>query len=180
MEHLLPGFHVLFAALLVGGQVLLYFAVLPSTWLIEDEGLRRRVTLVVAHRFTWIVGISLVGLIVTGLAQFYTDIFVPPDVRENMTEFHFGRVFMVKMLFVTILIIMIAVHGAVFGQRIGRISDAVQAGENRPVATCEQLREDPHLRWSSSSLMACWGSRSLALVFLGATLGNHAYSHNPL
>ena len=132
MEHLLPGFHVLFAALLVGGQVLLAFAVIPSTWLIDDEGLRRRVTLVVAHRFTWIVGISLVGLIVTGLAQFYTDIFVPPDIRENMTEYHFGRVFMVKMLFVTILIIMIAVHGAVFGQRIGRISDAVQGGRDGP------------------------------------------------
>ena len=173
MEHLLPGFHVLFAALLVGGQVLLYFAVLPSTWLIEDEGLRRRVTLVVAHRFTWIVGISLVGLIVTGLAQFYTDIFVPPDVRENMTEFHFGRVFMVKMLFVTILIIMIAVHGAVFGQRIGRISDAVQAGE----IDRGELEQARRTSLVFSSLMVLV---SIALVFLGATLGNHAYSHNPL
>ncbi len=173
MEHLLPGFHVLFAALLVGGQVLLYFAVLPSTWLIEDEGLRRRVTLVVAHRFTWIVGISLVGLIVTGLAQFYTDIFVPPDVRENMTEFHFGRVFMVKMLFVTILIIMIAVHGAVFGQRIGRISDAVQAGE----IDRGELEQARRTSLVFSSLMVLV---SIALVFLGATLGNHAYSHDPL
>ncbi len=173
MEHLLPGFHVLFAALLVGGQVLLVFAVMPSTWLIEDEGLRRRVTLVVAHRFTWIVGISLVGLIVTGLAQFYTDIFVPPDVRENMTEFHFGRVFMVKMLFVTILIIMIAVHGAVFGQRIGRISDAVQAGE----IDRGELEQARRTSLVFSTLMVLV---SIALVFLGATLGNHAYSHDPL
>ena len=173
MEHLLPGFHVLFAALLVGGQVLLYFAVLPSTWLIEDEGLRRRVTLVVAHRFTWIVGISLVGLIVTGLAQFYTDIFVPPGIREEMMEFHFGRVFMVKMLFVTILIIMIAVHGAVFGQRIGRISDAVQAGE-MDRGELEQARRTS-LVFSTLMVLV-----SIALVFLGATLGNHAYSHDPL
>ena len=173
MEHLLPGFHVLFAALLVGGQVLLYFAVLPSTWLIEDEGLRRRVTLVVAHRFTWIVGISLVGLIVTGLAQFYTDIFVPPGIREEMMEFHFGRVFMVKMLFVTILIIMIAVHGAVFGQRIGRISDAVQAGE-MDRGELEQARRTS-LVFSTLMVLV-----SIALIFLGATLGNHAYSHDPL
>lgn len=173
MEHLLPGFHVLFAALLVGGQVLLFFAVIPSTWLIEDEGLRRRVTLVVAHRFTWIVGISLVGLIVTGLAQFYTDIFVPPDIRENMTDFHFGRVFMVKMLFVTILIIMIAVHGAVFGQRIGRISDAVQAGE-MDRGELEQARRTS-LVFSMLMVLV-----SIVLIFLGASLGNHAYSHDPL
>ena len=173
MEHLLPGFHVLFAALLVGGQVLLFFAVIPSTWLIEDEGLRRRVTLVVAHRFTWIVGISLVGLIVTGLAQFYTDIFVPPDIRENMTDFHFGRVFMAKMLFVTILIIMIAVHGAVFGQRIGRISDAVQAGE-MDRGELEQARRTS-LVFSMLMVLV-----SIVLIFLGASLGNHAYSHDPL
>jgi len=173
MEHLLPGFHVLFAALLVGGQVLLAFAVIPSTWLIDDEGLRRRVTLVVAHRFTWIVGISLVGLIVTGLAQFYTDIFVPPDIRENMTEYHFGRVFMVKMLFVTILIIMIAVHGAVFGQRIGRISDAVQAGE-LDRGELEQARRTS-LVFSMLMVLV-----SIVLIFLGASLGNHAYSHDPL
>ncbi|MYE46081.1 MAG: hypothetical protein F4X25_04910 [Chloroflexi bacterium] len=173
MEHLLPGFHVLFAALLVGGQVLLFFAVIPSTWLIDDEGLRRRVTLVVAHRFTWIVGISLVGLIVTGLAQFYTDIFVPPGIREDMMEFHFGRVFMVKMLFVTILIIMIAVHGAVFGQRIGRISDAVQAGE-LDRGELEQARRTSMV---FSILMVLV---SIVLIFLGASLGNHAYSHDPL
>ena len=173
MEHLLPGFHVLFAALLVGGQVLLFFAVIPSTWLIEDEGLRRRVTLVVANRFTWIVGISLVGLIVTGLAQFYTDIFVPPDIRENMTDFHFGRVFMAKMLFVTILIIMIAVHGAVFGQRIGRISDAVQAGE-MDRGELEQARRTS-LVFSMLMVLV-----SIVLIFLGASLGNHAYSHDPL
>lgn len=173
MEHLLPGFHVLFAALLVGGQVLLFFAVIPSTWLIDDEGLRRRVTLVVAHRFTWIVGISLVGLIVTGLAQFYTDIFVPPDIREEMMEFHFGRVFATKMLLVTILIVMIAVHGAVYGQRIARISDAVQAGE-MDVAELEQARR------TSMVFSAFMVLVSIVLIFLGATLGNHAYSHDPL
>ena len=157
----------------MAGRCCSVFAVIPSTWLIDDEGLRRRVTLVVAHRFTWIVGISLVGLIVTGLAQFYTDIFVPPDIRENMTEFHFGRVFMVKMLFVTILIIMIAVHGAVFGQRIGRISDAVQAGE-MDLADLEQARRTS-LVFSTFMVIV-----SIVLIFLGATLGNHAYVHDPL
>ena len=111
--------------------------------------------------------------LVTGLAQFYTDIFVPPDIRENMTEYHFGRVFMVKMLFVTILVIMIAVHGAVFGQRIARISDAVQAGEMDP-GDLEQARRTS-LVFSSIMVLV-----SIVLIFLGASLGNHAYAHNPL
>ncbi len=173
MEHLLPGLHVLFAALLVGGQVLLFFAVVPSTWLIEDEGLRRRVTLVVAHRFTWIVGVSLVGLVLTGLAQFYTDVFVPPDIRENMMEFHFGRVFVTKMTLVVVFIGMLASHGIIFGRRIAEISDAVQAGEMEP-GDLEQARRTS-LFFSAIMVLV-----SIALIFLGAALGDHSYSHEPL
>ncbi len=173
MEHLLPGFHVLFASLLVGGQVLLFFAVIPSTWLIDDEGLRRRVTLVVAHRFTAIVIVSLVGLILTGLAQFYTDIFVPPVIREDMTEFHFGRVFMAKMTLVVVLMVLIGIHGAVFGRRIARISDAVEAGE-MGTAELEQARRTS-LVFSALMVLV-----SIALVFLGAALGDHSYSHQQL
>ena len=173
MEHLLPGLHVLFAALLVGGQALLFFAVVPSTWLIEDEGLRRRVTLVIARRFSAIVGISLVGLLLTGLAQFYTDIFVPPGIRESMSDFHFGRVFMVKMTLFVVLVVMIAVHGAVHGRRIARISDAVQAGETEP-GELEQARRNS-LVFSALMVLV-----SIALIFLGAALGDHSYSHEPL
>ena len=173
MEHLLPGLHVLFASLLVGGQALLFFAVLPSTWLIEDEGLRRRVTLVVAHRFTMIVGVSLVGLILTGLAQFYTDIFVPPDIREEMMDFHFGRVFVTKMTLVVVLIGMIASHGIIFGRRIAAISDAVQAGE-MDAGDLEQARRNS-LVFSALMVLV-----SIALIFLGAALGDHSYSHEPL
>ena len=173
MEHLLPGLHVLFASLLVGGQVVVFFAVIPSTWLIDDEGLRRRVTLVVAHRFTGIVIVSLVGLVLTGLAQFYTDVFVPPDIRENMTDFHFGRVFMVKMTLILVLMVLIGVHGAVFGQRIARISDAVQAGE-MDQGDLEQARR------TSMVFSALMVLVSIALIFLGAALGDHSYSHNPL
>ena len=173
MEHLLPGLHVLFAAMLVGGQALLFFAVVPSTWLIEDEGLRRRVTRVIARRFSAIVGISLVGLLLTGLAQFYTDIFVPPDIRESMTDFHFGRVFMVKMTLFVVLVVMIAVHGAVHGRRIAAISDAVQAGEVEP-GELEQARRNS-LVFSALMVLV-----SIALIFLGAALGDHSYSHEPL
>ena len=173
MEHLLPGLHVLFAAMLVGGQVLLFFAVIPSTWLIEDEGLRRRVTLVVARRFSMIVGVSLVGLVLTGLLQFSIDIFVPPDIRASMMDYHFGRVFVTKLVLVVALIAMIAVHGAVFGKRIAAISDAVQAGDMEQ-GELERARRNS-LVFSAAMVLV-----SIALIFLGAALGDHAYSHEPI
>ncbi len=173
MEHLLPGLHVLFASALVGGEILLFFAVVPSTWLIDDEGLRRQVTMVVARRFSSIVGVSLVGLLVTGLAMFYTDIFVPPGIREDIMGFHFGRVFVAKMTLFLVLIAMIGIHGAVFGRRIARISDAVEAGEMEP-GELEQARRNSFLFSAFMVVVA------VLLLFLGASLGNHAYSHDPL
>ena len=173
MEHFLPGLHVLFAAMLVGGEILLFFAVVPSTWLIDDEGLRRQVTLVVARRFTGIVAVSIVGLLVTGLAQFYTDIFVPPGIREDIMSFHFGRVFVAKMTLFLVLIAMIGIHGAVFGRRIARISDAVEAGE-MDAGELEQARRNSFL-FSAFMVLV-----SILLIFLGASLGNHAYSHDPI
>ena len=173
VEHLLPGLHVLFAAMLVGGEVLLFFAVVPSTWMIDDEGVRRQVTLVVARRFSAIVGVSIAGLLVTGLAMFYTDIFVPPGVREDITGFHFGRVFIAKMTLFLIFIAMIGIHGVVFGRRIARISDAVEAGE-MDAAELEQARRNSFLFSAFMVLVA------VLLIFLGASLGNHAYSHDPI
>lgn len=173
MEHFLPGLHVLFAAMLVGGEILLFFAVVPSTWLIDDEGLRRQVTLVVARRFTAIVTVSVVGLLLTGLAMFYTDIFVPPGVREDIMGFHFGRVFVAKMTLFLVLLVMIGIHGAVFGRRIARITEAVEAGEMEP-GELEQARRNSFLFSAFMVLVA------VLLLFLGASLGNHAYSHDPL
>ena len=112
------GLHVLFVALLVGGQALLFFAVVPSTWLIDDERLRRAVTKVVTRRFAMLAGISLLGLLVTGLYQFYNDEVVPPGVRENMMDFRWGLVFSTKMTLFVVLVALIAVHGAYFGRRI--------------------------------------------------------------
>ena len=168
MDSIVLGLHVLFAAILVGGQLLLFFAVVPSTWLIDDDGLRRQVTAVVTQRFGLMVGVSLVGLVLTGLFQFYSDDLVPPDVRKNMFDFRFGPVFVAKMTLLVVLVVMIGLHGAYFGRRVARLSD--EAGEAEP-GDLEQLRRNSLL---FSTLMVLV---SIALIFLGATLGNDAYSH---
>ncbi len=164
--------HVLFAAILVGPQVLLFYAVIPSTWLIEDEGLRRSVVQVVTRRFGVLSGISLVGLLITGLYQFYSTAIVPEGVREEMMDYRWGLIFSTKMTFLVILIALIGVHGMVFGKRIRLASEAVQRGEG-DAGALEAVRRTSML-FSTLILLV-----SVALLFLGVTLGYAGYSEVP-
>lgn len=161
--------HVLFATMLVGPQLLLALAVSPATWLIDDEALRRRVTRVVTARFAAITGIAVIGLLVTGLFQFYQDDFVPSNIRDEMVDYRWGLIFMVKMTGFTLLIVMIAVHAMVFGPRIRRASEAVERGV-ADAGALEQQRRNSFL-FSIVMLLV-----SIAVLFLGATLGHHPYS----
>ena len=168
METLSLALHVLLAAVLVGPQVLLFFAVVPATWLIDDEGVHRAVTRVVTRRFATLTVVSLVGLLVTGLYQFYS---IPPEaIREDMMEYRFGMVFAAKMTALTLLIVLIAVHGVVFGRRIRATSEAVERGE-ADAATLEQARRSS-LLFSTLILLV-----SVAILVMGVTLGHHEYSY---
>ena len=72
-----------------------------------------------------------------------------------------------------VLIALIAVHGIVFGRRIARISDAVEARE-MDAGELEQARRNSFL---FSALMVLV---SILVLFMGAALGDHAYSHEPI
>ena len=171
MDTLVLSLHVLLAAILVGPQFLLFFAVIPSTWLIEDEGLRRSVTRVVTQRFGFLSGVSLAGLVLTGMYQLNSSL-IDPDVRENMMDFRFGTIFVTKMTMLLVLIALIGIHGAVFGRRIRAASEAVERGEADPGAL-EAARRASML-FSMLILLT-----SVAMIFLGVALGNHMFSFEP-
>ena len=60
--------HVTAAVILVGPQILMFLAVVPSTWLIEDnEALRRAVLRVVAGRFGMLSVLAIAVLVITGV-----------------------------------------------------------------------------------------------------------------
>ncbi len=120
--------HVLLAAMLVGPQILMFFAVAPASWLIEDDDLRSSVVRVIARRFATLTVFALVGLLVTGLFQFYSDSIVPPSIQEDMNDYRWGGLFMTKMTLFLVLIAMIAFHAAVLARRIARITEDVQSG----------------------------------------------------
>lgn len=172
MDTLSLCFHVLFAAVLVGPQLLLFYAVIPSTWLIEDEGLRRSVVQVVTRRFGVLSGISLVGLLITGLYQFYSDGIVPQGIQDEMMDYRWGLIFSTKMTALVILVALIGVHGMVFGKRIRLASEAVQRGEG-DAGALEAARRTSMI-FSSLILLV-----SIATMFLGVTLGYAGYSEVP-
>jgi uncharacterized membrane protein len=138
MDNLSLILHVFAATLIVGPQVLLFFAVVPSSWLIEDEALKRAVTRVVTQRYGMIAGFAMLISLVTGLYQLFS---VTPDyVSEDMSSYRFGTLFMVKMSLFVLFVILVGVHG-VMGRRIGRLADAMAAGDGDAVALESQRRK---------------------------------------
>ncbi len=163
--------HVTAAAVLVGPQVLLFVAVVPSTRLIPDEALRREVTKLVTMRFGIISVVALVALLVTGIYQFVS---VTPDaITEDINSFRYGRIFFTKMALFVVLVGLLVAHGAIIGPRIGRAADAVAAGEGGAEAAAALERQRRRSMWISGALLLV----SLAVLFLGVTLGNNQYSY---
>ncbi|MFN8639621.1 MAG: hypothetical protein U0360_09240 [Dehalococcoidia bacterium] len=120
--------HVLFASVLVGPQILMFYAVTPGSWLIEDDDLRVRVVRVVARRFAQLSVIALIGLLATGLFQYFSPSIVPPSIREDINAYRWGGIFMLKMTLFVVLIAMIAFHAIVLARRIGQVTEEVKAG----------------------------------------------------
>jgi uncharacterized membrane protein len=162
MDTFVLGVHVLLAAILVGPQVLLFYAVVPSTWLITDERLRRNVTAVVTQRFGWLAGIAIAGLVLTGLVQLNSR-HVGPEIRDHMMSYAFGPIFLTKMAMFVTLLVLIGVHGAVFGRRIRATSEAVERGEVE-ASELEAARR-ASLLFSTLILIA-----SVVVLFLGVAL----------
>jgi uncharacterized membrane protein len=162
--------HVTAAAVFVGPQLLMFYAVTPATWLIDDEKLKRQLVAVIARRFGALAAIALVTLLVTGLYQFYTV--VPEYIQDDMMEYRFGLVFVTKMTMFTVVIGLVMLHAMVFARRIRRLSDAVEAGDAEP-AELEQARMHSFL-FSGLLLLA-----SFATLWLGVTLGHAEYAYVP-
>ena len=163
--------HVIAAAALVGPQLVLFLAVIPATWLIPEERLRRDVTRVVTARFGMLAGVSLVLLVATGLYQFFAG--VPNDVRDNLSDYRFGSIFMVKMLFFVIFIVLLAVHTVVIGRRVRRLSDRLIANQGDEEAEFA-LESQRRLSFVLSFFMLLTAFFVLAL---GVMLGDHNYAY---
>ena len=167
MDNLSLILHVFAATLIVGPQILLFFAVVPATWIIEDEQLKRAITRVVTQRYGYMAGGALVVSLLTGLYQLVS---VTPDVvSEDMNSFRFGWIFQVKMALLVFFVAIVGYH-AVIGRRIGRLSDAVVAGEGDAHELEDQRR-------TSFMLSVAMMLVAIALLAFGVLLGRGEFSY---
>ena len=160
---------MLAAAVLVGGEVLLLFAVTPATRLIDDEALRRAVTRVVARRFARMTLVALAVLVATGLYQFFA--IVPEPIRANINDYRWGPVFTVKMILFVMVVLLIGLHGMYYGPRIAQASELADAGHEDAASRLADLRRTS-LLVSLVMLIV-----TLAVLAIGVTLGYHEYSY---
>ena len=172
--------HVTAAAILVGPQILMFLAVVPSTWLIEDdEKLKRAILRVVAARFGMLATISLVLLLVTGLYQYYT--IVPENIRQAPEQYRFGTIFSLKMLLFTITMILMGIHIYVYGKRVAALSDKVIAAQDDPfsasaneIATTRDELERARQKSFGFSVFILLAS--LFTLWLGVALGHESFA----
>lgn len=171
--------HVTAAALLVGPQLLMFFAVVPATWLIEDdERLKRALLRVIAGRFGMLATFAIVVLVITGVYQYAT--IVPKGVRDSSTS-RFGLIFSIKMMMFFLVMVMIGVHTRLYGRRIARLSDEVIALESDPSsarreegrARAVQLERARTQSFTFSALILV---ASLITLWLGVALGDESFS----
>lgn len=174
METIALALHVTAAAVLVGPQVLMLVAVVPASWLIEDdERLKRALLRAVATRFGVLAVIALGTLLATGLYQYFA--IVPQAIREQPASYRFGALFMAKMALFVVLLAAIGAHTFIFSRRIGRLSDAVIAGESEGEGGGD-VRALERARRRSFTFSAAILALSLVLLWLGVALGNHEFS----
>jgi uncharacterized membrane protein len=164
--------HVTAAAILIGPQLLLFFAVIPATWLIEDERLKRDVTRVVTGRYGMLAGVALIALLVTGLYQFYA--IVPEAIQEGMADFRFGTIFITKMTLFLALVLLIGYHVFGISRQIRRLSDRVVSGAGADVASQLESKRRTSFIFSFLILLV-----SLGILVLGVMLGHHEFSYVP-
>ena len=176
--------HVTAAAILVGPQILMFLAVVPATWLIEDdEKLKRAITRVVAARFGMLATIAIVTLVVTGLYQYFT--IVPENVREAPQEYVFGPVFTLKMLMFVVTLGLIYVHMRYYGKRIAGLSDRVIEIQDDPFSAstdeaAEVRTELERARQKSFGFSVFILGASLLTMWLGVALGHEAFAWGQL
>jgi len=156
---------------LVGGELLLFLAVTPATWLIDDETLRRAVTRVVARRFARMTVVALLVLAASGVYLFFEVL--PDPIRDNMNDFRWGSVFAVKMALFILMLILIGVHGMYYGPRLARTSELAITGDEDAAWRLANLRRTS-LLLSLALLLV-----TVAVLASGVVLGNHDYSYLP-
>ena len=159
VDALVLWIHIVAAVLFIGPQAFLLFAALPAIRTVDDAAQRARASRVVTSRFGWLGGGALAILLASGIWNYY-------DAKDKgFIEYDdFPRYYVVlftKLTLVTIVIVLTAVHGAVFGRKLRQLQET-NAGEAEIAAV---------RRWSMLTSLATLAV-SIAILLLAAMLAS--------
>jgi uncharacterized membrane protein len=102
----------------IGPQVFLAAIAMPALRDVEDVAARQQATRSITRGFGMLGGAALATLLVTGIYNYYqNDQFMDSDYPR-----YFG-IMQAKLGLVTLVIVLTALHGAVFGRRMQRLQE---------------------------------------------------------
>ena len=148
--------HVLGAVVFIGPQIFLAAIAMPAIRTVEDAKIRQALTSKITRGFGMLGGGALGLLLVTGIYNYYQ--------ADDAGALDFKRYFIVlqiKLTLVTLVIILTALHGMVFGRQLQRLQ-----AENATAEAIASARQRSML-----TSMATLAS-SIAILLCAALLGS--------
>jgi uncharacterized membrane protein len=157
-DALVRWLHILSAVIFIGPQVFLAFVAMPALRNVEDAQARQAIVRAITRGFGLLGGAAIVVLVATGLYNFYAV----PEVEiyfDNADRYR--RLFELKMLLVTIVIVLTALHGMLFGRRLRDLQEANASEEELAKAR----------RWSMAASMSTLAA-SIAILLCAALMSS--------
>lgn len=159
VDALVLWLHILAAVLFIGPQAFLIFAAMPALRTVADVEARAAATRIVTSRFGMLGGAALVVLLASGIWNYYNAKDAGLIESDDFPRYYFTL--FTKLTLVTIVVVLTALHGAVFGRKLQQLqregaSEVEMAGVRR---------------WSLLTSLLNFGL-SVAILLLAALLGS--------
>ncbi len=163
-EAITPWIHIVAVAVWLGPQFFMFLVTVPAVRVIEDPEVRLRVMRVIVTRFGWLAWGAMAVIVATGISNLFQEADEFGHIWD--TDYRYFQIFSTKMVLVGLMVILTALHTFVIGPKQLRLleemrSDSTEAAGLRRVSIIV----------SSLTLLI-----SIAVVYTGALLANHAYS----
>ena len=164
IDAITPWVHIVAVTVWIGPQFFMFLVTVPAVRVIEDPAVRLQVMRVIVTRFGWLAWAAMAVIVLIGVS----NLFQTADEFGNVwdTEYRYFQIFSTKMGLVGLMVILTAVHTFVIGPKQLRLMEEMR-GDSTEAAGLRRVS----IIVSSLTLLL-----SIAVVYAGALLANHAYS----
>ena len=164
IDAITPWIHIVAVTVWLGPQFFMFLVTVPAVRVIEDPAVRLQVMRVIVTRFGWLAWAAMAVIVMTGVSNLFQEANEFEHVWD--TEYRYFQIFSTKMVLVGLMVILTAVHTFVIGPKQLRLLEEMR-GDSTEAAGLRRVS----MIVSSLTLLL-----SIAVVYAGALLANHAYS----